>query len=251
MSYIAENMKVVDDRVVFEAKVVEGGLIGPPGPKGDPGEIGPQGPKGDPGEIGPEGPKGDTGDTGPQGPKGDKGDPGEQGPKGDKGDPGEQGEQGIQGIPGEQGPKGDKGDPGEQGPKGDKGDTGEQGPKGDKGDPGEQGPKGDKGDPGDPADTSMKLDKSIQFGPDISGSTTMSESDNATLREITATGTITVPNGLTSGWNVELVNIGSGDVTVTAAGTLRNGSANKLKPGKGCVIYHKGGNIIQAIGLES
>ena len=108
-----------------------------------------------------------------------------------------------------------------------------------------------KGPEGDPADTSSKLDKSIQFGADISGSITLSEADNSTLREITASGPVTVPNGLSIGWNVELVNIASGDVTITASGTLRNGAANKLKPGKGCVIYHKGGNIIQAIGLEA
>ena len=96
-----------------------------------------------------------------------------------------------------------------------------------------------------------KLDKSIQFGADISGSITLLEADNSKLREITASGTVTIPNGLTVGWNVELVNIGPSDVTVVASGTLRNGSANKLKPGKGCVIYHKGGNIVQAIGLES
>src|SRR5690606_29325141 len=53
-----------------------------------------------------------------------------------------------------------------------------------------------KGPEGDPADTSSKLDKSIQFGADISGSITLSEEDNSKLREITATSTVNIPGVL-------------------------------------------------------
>ena len=62
-----------------DVTIVNTGLPGPPGPKGDTGETGPQGPKGDPGETGPQGPKGATGETGPQGPKGDTGPAGADG----------------------------------------------------------------------------------------------------------------------------------------------------------------------------
>jgi|SRR5690606_5715689 len=100
-------------------------------------------------------------------------------------------------------------------------------------------------------DISSKLSKIIEFGDDISGNITLSNSDNSKLREVTALSTITIPNGLDVGWNIQLTNISEDDTTIVASGTLRNGAANKLKPGEGCVIYHKGGNIIQAIGLET
>ncbi len=76
---------------------------------------------------GPKGPKGEKGEKGDQGEKGEQGVPG---PKGDKGEKGEQGEKGKQGEKGEQGEKGDQGEKGEQGEKGDQGEKGEQGEKG-------------------------------------------------------------------------------------------------------------------------
>lgn len=218
------ELTVENNVVVVSLQVGDSVYI--PGPKGD---------KGDPGPQGEQGPKGDTGEAGP---KGDPGPQGEQGPKGDKGD---QGEQGIQGVPGEQGPKGDKGDPGEQGI------PGEQGPKGDKGDPGDQGPKGD---PGDPADTSSKLDKSIQFGADISGSYTTTESDNSKLFEITATATITLDSSMPDGWNAEYVNVSTSTSDFVTNGAMRDPLINKLPPKKGCVVYKKDG-VFNIIGTEA
>lgn len=92
------------------------GVIGPQGPKGDPGPAGAdgaQGPKGDTGDIGPQGVKGDPG---VQGPAGADGAPGAQGPKGDTGATGPAGADST--VPGPQGPKGDTGVQGIQGPQG-------------------------------------------------------------------------------------------------------------------------------------
>ena len=56
-----------------------GSVIGPQGPKGDPGAAGAQGPKGDKGDTGATGP---AGPTGSQGPRGATGATGSRGPAG-------------------------------------------------------------------------------------------------------------------------------------------------------------------------
>lgn len=114
-----------------------GQVVGPQGPKGEPGAVGPQGPQGVQGvkgETGPQGPKGEQGETGPRGAQG------VQGPKGDPGPQGAQGERGLQGAKGDTGPRGLQGETGAQGAQG------LQGPKGDQGPQGLQGPKGDAGE---------------------------------------------------------------------------------------------------------
>ena len=147
--YAQSDARVIDVGVPGPAgakgETGERGEVGSVGPKGDPGErgeagsVGPAGQKGDPGErgetgsVGPAGPKGDTGErgeTGGVGPKGDPGDPGSVGPAGPKGDTGERGETGLPGETGSVGPKGDPGERGETGSVGPKGDTGETGPAG-------------------------------------------------------------------------------------------------------------------------
>ena len=78
--------------------LAEGGVVGPAGPKGEPGV---------------QGPKGDPGLQGLQGVQGLQGDPGLQGLQGVQGPQGDQGVQGLQGNPGGQGPQGG---PGPEGP---------------------------------------------------------------------------------------------------------------------------------------
>ena len=64
----AATLNAIQDELIrVAAKVDDGGLVGPQGPKGDTGPTGPQGPKGDAGDIGPQGPKGATGPQGPAG----------------------------------------------------------------------------------------------------------------------------------------------------------------------------------------
>ncbi|MBF0448204.1 MAG: collagen-like protein [Magnetococcales bacterium] len=134
-------------------------LMGPPGPKGEPGEPGPVGPMGEPGEPGPVGPMGEPGPVGPMGepgPVGPMGEKGELGEKGERGETGLMGPCGPMGCPGLEGPPGAVGDPGpagEVGVKGDPGEPGQPGLRGEKGDPGpmgEVGPQGEKGEIGEP-----------------------------------------------------------------------------------------------------
>ena len=73
------------------------GTAGAKGDKGDPGTAGPKGDKGDPGTAGATGPTGLTGLTGPTGLTGLTG---PAGPKGDKGDPGAAGATGLTGPAG-------------------------------------------------------------------------------------------------------------------------------------------------------
>jgi hypothetical protein len=135
-------------------------IIGPAGPKGDPGPQGPQGvpgPQGAQGLPGAQGVAGPKGDPGPQGiagvqglpgGKGDKGDAGAAGPKGDTGAAGPQGPQGIQGLRGETGATGAAGPKGDQGPIGPAGPIGPEGPQGPAGNTGAQGSVGPQGPPG-------------------------------------------------------------------------------------------------------
>jgi collagen triple helix repeat protein len=102
----------------------KGGVPGPPGERGSPGDPGPRGEQGIPGV---------PGERGSQGEPGRPGDPGSVGPRG---------EQGIQGLPGAMGPAGIQGNIGPIGPRGDIGLTGATGAIG------LTGPQGLKGDTG-------------------------------------------------------------------------------------------------------
>lgn len=71
-------------------------------------------------------------------------------------------------------------------------------------------------------------------------------------RVIEATGeiTITLPDGLDTGFQCTIVNVGSDTVTLSAATTLQSaGSAVTLATQyEGCVVYHRGGNVWLALG---
>lgn len=84
---------IVDDRdLLINSIISNAGIVGPPGPQGEPGPAGPHG------EPGTPGPQGEPGPTGPQGLQGEPGPAGQQGPQGI------QGVQGPQGGPGSTNP---------------------------------------------------------------------------------------------------------------------------------------------------
>jgi len=139
-----------------------GHIVGPEGPKGDPGIQGERGAEGIDGEDGAQGIQGQDGGEGPRGADGPPGIdstvPGPEGPEGPKGEhgadsmvPGPEGPTGPEGADGAQGERGFTGDDGADGatgntgPAGDAGLTGPEGPIGPKGNEGDQGPQGDQG----------------------------------------------------------------------------------------------------------
>jgi len=87
----------------------ETGPTGATGATGPQGEQGIQGPTGETGATGATGPQGIQGEAGPQGIQGATGLTGDTGPTGPQGTQGEQGIQGIQGEAGATGPQGDTG----------------------------------------------------------------------------------------------------------------------------------------------
>jgi hypothetical protein len=132
----------------------QNGNRGESGEKGNPGEIGKKGERGPPGVlmggsnnpgevklIGPPGPKGNPGIGG----TGEIGAPGTQGKPGTTGATGESGIDGAEGVPGSIGLTGAPGKDGLSGHPGQKGGMGTPGPKGENGLRGKPGPTGQKG----------------------------------------------------------------------------------------------------------
>ena len=65
---------IVDDRDLLINSIISNtGIVGPPGPQGEPGPPGPPGPQGEPGNTGPQGLQGESGPAGQQGSQGEPG----------------------------------------------------------------------------------------------------------------------------------------------------------------------------------
>ena len=75
-------------------------------------------------------------------------------------------------------------------------------------------------------------------------------SDAGKVIEATGEITITLPDGLDTGFQCTIVNVGSDTVTLSAATTLQSaGSAVTLATQyEGCVVYHRGSNVWLALG---
>lgn len=102
--------------------------------------------------------------------------------------------------------------------------------------------------------TDLGLDNKADLDVVISSKSTnytLTQADNGQIVEVSATATITLPNGLSTGFNCEIVNTGTGVITLSATTTLRNGTANKINDQhKGASVYHVGAGVWQAIGTE-
>lgn len=94
-----------------------------------------------------------------------------------------------------------------------------------------------------------KVDKAAGL-VQISAAYTVQESDRAKTIEADGTFTITFPDGLEAGFQVVIVNVGTGVITLAAATTLQsaNSAVTLATQYQGCVVYHRGSNVWLAMG---
>jgi hypothetical protein len=173
-------------------------LIGPQGATGATGAtggVGPQGPTGPQGAAGVAGAAGATGATGPQGATG------ATGPQGATGSQGAAGPQGAAGAAGAAGPQGPQGASGPQGATGATGATGAAGPQGATGASGQW----------NTAQTAQTESTSYSLLTADAGELIII--DSASNRDVTVNGSL----DLSVGQRIDLVRLGTGDVTVVAS----------------------------------
>lgn len=84
----------------------------------------------------------------------------------------------------------------------------------------------------------------------VSASRELTSTDAGKILECTGTITLTAPNGMNAGFQVAVVNVGSGIVTLAATGTLQSkNSRTKLSAQyAAATLYHRGSNVWLAIG---
>lgn len=97
-----------------------------------------------------------------------------------------------------------------------------------------------------------KLDK-VATIIQLSSSYQIQSSDETKIIECNGTFTVTFPNGLPQGFQVVLVNVGTGTITLTAQTTLQSAdnAVTLASQYKQAVVYNRGSNIwLAAGGLE-
>jgi hypothetical protein len=197
------------------------GADGPQGPQGTQGAQGVAGPQGDTGAAGPQGDTGAAGASGPQGATGAQGPQGAQGAQGTQGPQGDQGAIGPQGENGAAGPQGFTGSQGSQGPQGAQGAAGPQGSQGADGADGSNGTQGPQGATGPTGSTgatgSSDYSAAVNTQTGVT-SYTISTTDNGKVVALDHSAGIAVeaPASLGAGFNCVLIQLGAGQVTVTA-----------------------------------
>ncbi|MCB9813261.1 MAG: hypothetical protein H6772_02530 [Pseudomonadales bacterium] len=94
-----------------------------------------------------------------------------------------------------------------------------------------------------------KVDKSTSI-IEVSSTYEVQASDRAKTIEANGTFTITFPDGLATGFQVVIVNVGSGTITLSAATSLQSagGATTITSQYSGAVVYHRGTNIWLAMG---
>ena len=81
------------------------------------------------------------------------------------------------------------------------------------------------------------------------GDYTITEADNNAILEVSGVTTITFPDGLTDGFQIMIVNVGTDTITLTASTLTTKDSAVLLaNQYGGASAYHAGSNVWRAFG---
>ena len=90
-------------------------------------------------------------------------------------------------------------------------------------------------------DTANKVDLDATIVSQ-SSSVTLSQSNNNNIIECTGSITITIPTGLSTGWQVFITNVGTGTITIASNGTLQSkgGLVTIADQYAGATVYHRG-----------
>ena len=90
-------------------------------------------------------------------------------------------------------------------------------------------------------DTTNKVDLDATIVSQ-SSSVTLSQSNNNNIIECTGSITITIPIGLSTGWQVFITNVGTGTITIASNGTLQSkgGLVTIADQYAGATVYHRG-----------
>ena len=205
------------------------GPTGAQGPTGSQGTAGAQGPTGPQGSAGAEGPTGPQGSAGAQGPTGPQGSAGAQGPTGPQGLAGAEGPTGPTGAQGTAGAAGATGPTGAQGTAGAAGPTGPTGAAGAAGAAGATGPTGATGAAGD-----WTTAQTISTPAITSNVYAVTSGDTGKILLLNNSSTAMTLNvntgiGLTTGQRIDLVQTGSGQVTVAGTATTNATPGKKFR----------------------
>jgi len=99
------------------------------------------------------------------------------------------------------------------------------------------------------ATTETKGDRTLTI-VSVTGATSLVEDDNGKMFEANGTFSITVPDGLTTGWNCSITNVGTGVITIAGGATIqsRDSLVTLANQFGGATLYHRGSNNIALIG---
>ncbi len=82
----------------------------------------------------------------------------------------------------------------------------------------------------------------------INTTTTLNATHAGKIIECNGTFTLTLPNSMNTGMQVDIVNIGTGTITLAASTTLQSSGTKLVTQYTGASVYHRGSNIWLAVG---